>query len=152
MYYNFDTDDENEAKAALLVYCVYRSRDMQRFKVTPDMWAQIERFVKASAKRAKSLGEFLESLKPRLSCGTINPKWMNTGTKGMVGITDDEGFTSYIQAGDQREFLTGLIRTTEAKPVLRLLYRETTLIIQLVRVRLEAEKPIEQKLYSEIEG
>lgn len=48
MIYNFDTNAQHEAVSALLVYAVYRSRDRKRFKVTPEMWGQIERFCKAS--------------------------------------------------------------------------------------------------------
>lgn len=71
MIYGFDTSDEHAATAALLVYAVYRSRDKARYKASPDMWEQIERFVKDSAKRAKTLPQFIESLKPRLACGSV---------------------------------------------------------------------------------
>ena len=55
MVFGFDTGDENAGMAALLVYGVYRSRDIKRFKVTPDMWGIIERGVKSSATRAVEL-------------------------------------------------------------------------------------------------
>lgn len=48
MIYNFDTDDNNYAVAALLVYATFRSRDKSKFKITLGMWGQIQRFVKAS--------------------------------------------------------------------------------------------------------
>lgn len=150
MIYSFDTDDDSEAIAALLVYAVYRSRDMKRFKVTPDMWAQIERFVKASAKRAERLTQFLESLKPRMSCGTLNPKWMETGIKGLLPITDSAGHVNYIESADSREFLTSILAIADHKKVLNVLYRETTLVILLVRQRLEVEKPIENKLQTQV--
>lgn len=51
MIFNFDTTDNNYALASLLVYAIYRSRDKKRFKVTPEMWGQIQRFIKASVKR-----------------------------------------------------------------------------------------------------
>lgn len=150
MIYSFDTDDDNEATAALLVYAVYRSRDVRRFKVSPDMWERIERFTKASAKRAKNIAQFLESLKPRLLCGTLHPRWMETGIKGLLPITDSAGHTNYIQSADSREFLTGVIAMSNETLVLRKLYRETTLIILLVRQRLEVEKPIESKLQESV--
>lgn len=93
MIYGFDTSDEHAATAALLVYAVYRSRDKARYKASPDMWEQIERFVKDSAKRAKTLPQFIESLKPRLACGSIRPRWMEVGIKGevpMVVVTDPD--------------------------------------------------------------
>ena len=48
MFYGFDTSSEEAAIGALLVYGIYRSRDMKRFKITPDMWGVIERVVKAA--------------------------------------------------------------------------------------------------------
>lgn len=151
MIYQFDTDDQAAATAALLVYAIYRSRDARRFKVTPDMWAQIERFTKASAKRAASIPAFIESLKPRLQCGTIHPRWMETGIKGLLPITDAAGHTSYIQAAESREFLTGVLAAADPREVLRRLYAETAWVILLVRDRLEREKPIEDRLTAAID-
>lgn len=151
MIYSFDTEDQSAATAALLVYAIYRSRDVRRYKVSPDMWAQIERFAKASAKRAKSIPEFIESLKPRLACGTIHPRWMETGIKGLLPIADSLGHTSYIQRADSREFLTGALSGCDEREVLRRLYRETAWVVLLVRDRLEREKPMEEKMTSAIE-
>jgi len=151
LIYQFDTDDCSAATAALLLYAIYRSRDMRRFKVSPDMWSQIERFTKASAKRARTIPEFIESLKPRLQCGTIHPRWMETGIKGLLPITDKLGRTEYIQTADSREFLTSVLAQCNEREVLRRLYRETAWIILLVRDRLEREKPIEDKLTQSID-
>jgi hypothetical protein len=151
MIFTFDTDDPSAATAALLVYAIYRSRDMRKFKVSPDMWSQIERFTKASAKRAKNIPAFLEALKPRMACGTIHPRWMETGIKGLLPVTDSHGFTNYMQMGDSREFLTGVLNQCDQADVIRKLYRETAWVILLVRDRLEREKPIEGKLQESIE-
>ena len=151
MYYQFDTDDKSAATAALMVYVVYRSRDSRRFKVTPDMWSKIERFVQASAKRSKTIPDFLESLKPRLSCGAINPKWMAVGAVGLVGRKDAYGHTEYIQRGDSREFLTGVLSECDHKQVIKRLYNQTTYVVLLVRDRLEREKPVENELNSLID-
>src|SRR5690606_12549633 len=69
--YGFDTDELVDATGALVVYAVYRSRDMRRYKVTPDIWDQITRFVKAAATRSIDIPEFIARLSPRLSCGSI---------------------------------------------------------------------------------
>jgi hypothetical protein len=146
MIYQFDTDDRNAATAALLVYAIWRSRDVQRFKITPDVWAKVERFTKASAKRARSVPSFLEALKPRLQCGTVHPKWMEAGIKGVVGRKDSFGGTEYIQRADSREFLTGVLADCNEREVVRRLYKETTWIILLCRDRLERERPVESEL------
>lgn len=155
MHFNFDTDDENMATGALLVYAIYRSRDQKRFKITPDMWGIVERAVKSVAKRAPNLGEFIEKLKPKLMCSTINPKWLKPNpwadmtTEGGAQIDDaairfkDGSFATFGNQEERRYFLTDVLRDADDKEVLNLLYRQTALIVLLVRDRLEQEKPIE---------
>jgi len=150
--FGFDTDSDNHATAALLVYAVYRSRDIKRFKVSTDMWSKIERFVKASAKRARNLSLFLENLKPKICCESISPKWMSVGYKNDLSLLvnkDEDGQINDIVevAGkeEQREFLTVVLRNASHKIVIDKLLKETTYIIMLVRERLEREKPIEKK-------
>lgn len=144
--YGFDTHDRDVATAALLVYAVWRSRD-RRHKITPDVWGQNERFVKSAAKRAGSIPEFLERLKPKMSCATIHPKWMAVGMAGEIPmIVTDEGYR--IQLGDdgeRREFLARVIEEADHEAVLRKLRNETAYVILLVRDRLERERPIEQR-------
>lgn len=146
--YGFDTDDIDAATGALLVYAVWRSRDPRRFKITPDVWAQVERFTKAAAKRAETLPRFLEAIKPRFACGTIHPRWMEAGIKGVVSL----GQTAHGEllgvadgARPAREFLTGVLAQVEHRAVLELLYRETAWVVLLVRDRLERERPVEQQ-------
>lgn len=153
MTYGFDTDDLDAATGALLVYAVWRSRDMRRFKVTPDLWSQIERFVKAAAKRAISLPRFLETLKPRLACGTIHPRWMEVGITGELALGRyASGERVQLAAEPQREFLTGVLARVQHRAVLDLLYRETAYLVLLVRDRLERERPMEARFEQDIDA
>ena len=137
--YNFETGNKQEAIAALLVYAVYRSRDKKRFKVTPEMWGQIERFCKSSAKRSKTIPQFLEQFKAKMSCSSISPKWTEVGVVGRL-LKQGDSFIG-VNSEESREFLTSII-TLEAvhKEVLSCLLKETTWVIALVRDRLELEK------------
>lgn len=151
MIYQFDTDDPVAATGALLVYACWRSRNTSRFKVTPDVWGQIERFVKASAKRATSIPRFLEAFKPRVACETIHPRWMEVGIKGDLPAIRLSG-GAFVVSGqaeadrpEQREFLTGVLSEVDHEAVIRLLYRETAWIVLLVRDRLERERPLEAR-------
>lgn len=148
MRYAFDTDDEHAATAALLVYATWRSRDTGRYKITPDVWSQVERFVKAAAKRAVTLPGFLEALKPRLYAGTLSPRAMEAGVKGAVPLLGiGSGAVLEVAAPEeQREFLTGVIEHADTRAVLQRLYRETGWIVLLVRDRLERERPLEARL------
>lgn len=151
MIYGFDTDDEPSAAAALLVYVCWRSRD-RGFRVTPEVWAQVERFVRDAAKRARSLQEFVETLKSsrRLSAPTLQPRYFQAGVAGgdaLVPVNNPDGSLRYmIQIADeQRDFGTRIFSRPDHGPVLRKLGRETAWIIALVRDRLERERPIEQR-------
>lgn len=150
MYYNFDTDDPDGATGALLIYVVYRSRNIKRFKVTPDMWSMIERSVKSASKRAQDLGEFIEKLKPKLHCETIQPRWANTRPDGIVSMKQlpDGSFAEVADHG-RRQFLTDVLQEVDHRQVLDFLYRKTALMVLLVRDRLEREKPLESKFEGE---
>ena len=146
MYYNFDTEDHGQAVAALLVYAVYRSRDKKRFKISLDMWGQLERATKGVAKRARDLGEFIEKLKPKLMCPTIQPRWAKTIPDGMVTMRVlEDGSVAELQDQGRRQFLTDVLQEVDHKEVLEILYRKTAIVILLVRDRLEREKPYESK-------
>ena len=142
--YNFDTQNKSEATAALIVYAVYRSRDRKRFKVTPEMWGQIDRFVKASAKRARTIPEFIDSFMPKMSCAGIHPKAMEVALAGRL-IKVGDSFMEFNQ-GDKRTFLTQVVTDCDEAGVMKKLYKETSWIIMLVRDRLEQEKPIEKSI------
>lgn len=158
MIYGFDCADQDAATAALLVYVVWRSRDKARFKITPDVWGQVERFVKDSAKRATTLPEFIEALKSarRVNAPSLHPRHMEVGLAGevpLVAVTDAAGklayaiqFSSDDRDTGRREFAIKVLERADHKGVLAKLYRETGWIILLVRDRIERERPVEQHL------
>lgn len=143
MLYGFECSDEPATIGALIVYGIYRSRDLRRFKVTPDMWGQIERAVKSAAKRALDLNDFIEKLKPKLCCSTIRPQAMQLGARTITMAVLETG--ELVQRADQgrREFWVRLLEECDHRSVLERLYKRTSLIIALVRDRLEREKPLE---------
>lgn len=118
------------------------------------MWGQIERFVKGSAKRATTLPMFIEALKPRLCCETINPKSMDMAAVGVLRFTAAEGpdVIEVAEPGEYREFLTSVLSVADQRAALDVLYRETAYVVLLVRDRLEREKPIEKRVERELEA
>jgi hypothetical protein len=144
MFYGFDTDDEATATAAQIVYTVYRSRDQRKLKVTPGFWGIIERHVKSTAKRAETLGEFIERLKPRLGCSSISPKWATTGLPQEARYEKAQD-GSLIELADKgrKTFLLDAINHTDQAAVLEVLYGMAALVVLLVRDRLEREKPLD---------
>lgn len=152
MYYNFDTDDKIAATAALLLYAIYRSRDTKRFKITPDMYGMIERATKSASKRAGDLGDFIERLKPKLHCPTIQPRWANTLPEGLISMKMmPDGSIAQVEDKGRRQFLTDVLQEVDHRQVLDYLYRKTAVVVLLVRDRLEREKPIESRFVTENE-
>jgi len=152
VYYNFDTENEHEAAAALLVYVIYRSRDKKRFKVRSEIWQQIERAVKSTAKRSETLQDFIEKLKPKLMCGSIQPRWAQTIPEDVISMKMNPETGELIQIKDkgQRKFLTDVLREVDHKKVLEILYKNASFVVLLVRDRLEREKPIEVETEKEV--
>lgn len=147
MYYNFDTSDEHSAIGAVFVYAIYRSRDTRKFKIMPSMWGTIEQGVKSAAKRAADLNDFIEKLKPKLSCFSVQPRWM-PGRDNLITMVVDRDTGEISSADDQgrsRVIWTALLEEVDHNAVLDRLYKRTSLIIALVRDRLERERPLEVK-------
>ena len=119
MFYGFQTRDENAAIGALLIYGIYRSRDIKRFKVTPDMWGIIERAVKSSSKRAMDLTDFIEKLKGKLKCSTIAPKYMATNTEVVsMKIDPETGEMMQVHDDGKREFWVDILEDSDNKTIL----------------------------------
>ncbi len=127
----FATEREDAATAALLVYVVWRSRDVARFRVTPAVWEQVAGFAKAAAKQGRSLWEVLDRLMPRLRCGALRPEVCRQAVLAPG---------TAVPAGAPRQFLTGPVDAADRRAVLRCLRYETPYVIALVRERLERER------------
>lgn len=144
MLYGFDCPDRESATAALIVYAVWRSRDRARFRIDPDVWARVERFVKSAAKRSTTIPRFIEVLKPRLACGSLAPKAMAVAMTGYPPFAEtEEGEWVRLAPPGERQFLTQVLGQVNHRAVVDLLYRETAYIILMVRDRLERERPRE---------
>lgn len=154
MIYAFETENEHAATAALLVYAVWRSRDVAAYKITPDVWGQVEGFVKSAAKRSKTIPEFIEFLKPKLKCATLHPRAMEAGIKGPVPLLAmGSGAVLEVAAPEeQREFLVQVMERSDHRAVTTLLYRQTAWVIALVRDRLERERPLESRVAKALAG
>jgi hypothetical protein len=142
MIYNFDTEEKNRAIAALVIYAVYRSRNIDRFKVSTKMWEQITNFSKLAAKKSTNLAEFIEIFKTPMRCDALKPKYCITGnSKPIVKLEDGQ----FVESGEpMREFLTSVLENSNEKEVINIILNETSFIIMLVRERLENEKLTQQ--------
>lgn len=115
MIYDFDTDEQALADAALLVYSVYRSKS-ERFKISTDMWNQIARFIQSAAQGSLTVSDFLNRFSDKMKADSI----------------------SSIKQGS--DTLLSLINKMNSKEVIRRLVKEHVFVILVVRTRLDGEK------------
>lgn len=141
MIHNFRTDKKENADAALIVYAIYRSRDKDRGPSGLGMWGQIERFIKVSSKRSVTLGEFVDKFKKKMACDTISPQHAKTDEAGFAQIQSD-GSIVVKEQSSSRSFMIDVLESEEShqRKVIDALYKETQLIVLLVRARIEMEK------------
>lgn len=140
--YLFDTENQNEAVAALIVYSIYRCRNYDKFKVSTEMWGQIERFIKASAKRSIDLYSFIESLRPKIFCEDLRSSKVGVAVSAEPVLTEDGKLVEFTY-DENRVFLGSIINHhCDQDVVLGLLLNKTTYIVMLVRERLEIEKKL----------
>ena len=145
MLLGFETENEVKANAAFIIYVIYRSRDKKRGPSGVDMWGQIERFAKASAKRAELIDDFVESFKRKMACNTINPKWMENDTKSANARIMESGEIMVFPNSENRSFGLDVFENEKfGKEIVDCIYNKTQIIILLVRDRLEREKMFAQ--------
>lgn len=145
MLLGFDTENEVKANAAFIIYVIYKSRDKKRGPSGVDMWGQIERFAKASAKRAEGIDDFVESFKRKMACTTINPRWMENDTESTNARVMKNGEIMVFSNYDSRSFGLDVFENERlGKEVVDCIYSKTQIIILLVRDRLEREKMFDQ--------
>ena len=145
MLLGFQTENELKAKAAMLVYVIYRSRDMKKGPQGLDMWAQIERFAKASAKRADGIDDFVDAFKRKMACGTINPYWLRNDVTAANAMITERGEIMTLGGEKSRAFGTEIFEDEkQGREIVDTIYNKTQNIILLVRDRLEREKPFEE--------
>lgn len=136
MLFGFPTQSVTAAKAAMLVYATYRSRDVKRGPSGLDMWGQIERFIRSSAKRALTVGEFVNVFKRKMACPTLKPQYMHADWNA------PNEYGEIIVSENKRQFLAEVLECPdeEQRDIVDCLYTQTAKIVLLVRSRLEDEK------------
>lgn len=145
MLLGFETNNEIKAKAAFIIYAVYKSRDKKRGPSGVDMWGQIERFAKSSAKRSEGIDEFISIFKKKMACSTINPKYLKNDSESASARVLDSGEIMVFRNKNTRSFGIEVLDDDESgKGVVECIYRKTQIIILLVRDRLEREKMFEE--------
>lgn len=131
MYYGFDTDDLTRAKAALLLYAMYRSRDKQSSLNGVDTWSRFQAYIHGACLKSSTTAEFVQAFCKKAMVSSIKPRYLDTDE--MVTMPDGE----MIYADGVYDYRASIIEDDSLLPVLN---RENVFLTLLVRERIQREK------------
>lgn len=130
MLYGFNTDSYDRAKAALILYGIYRSRPANSPLMGVDTWDRYNNFIHAAWLKSSNTAEFVQNLCHKAGCTSIKPAYLLTGPVEMANgeVMEVEGV---------RDYKLDLFADDDLLP---LLDKERVYLILLVRERIQREK------------
>ena len=132
MQFNFATEDELRAKAALLLYAVYRSRPQSSSLNGLETWNRFTAYIRGACLKSETTAEFITNFCKMAGVGSIKPKFLET-SGGMIMLSDG----SLVQSSEVKEFQTGLF---EDNRLMRVYENESQIVVMLIRERIQREK------------
>lgn len=132
MLYNFDTTEMSRAKAALLLYALFRSRDVNSPLNGLETWSRAESFCKAACLKSSTTGEFVTRFKELAKIPSIKPYYLTDANK-MVEMPDG----SIIQSDGVRDYRLDIFEDDGVRTTIE---KEYPIIVMLVRERIQREK------------
>ena len=131
MLYNFNTESLDRARAALILYAVYRSRDANSPINGLETWDRFVSSIKGACLKSTNTAEFLSHFTKLCGVKSVKPRYLKTD--GVVAMSDG----SYIQSDGIKDYKTEIL---EDDTLLPLFEREGMLLTMLVRERIQREK------------
>lgn len=131
MYYHFDTDDVKHAKAALLLYAMYRSRDRQSSLSGVDTWKRFTAFIRGASLKSSTMAEFVQAFCKKAQVSAILPKYLDTGEP--VPVSNGE----LLLADGVHDYRMDIFADDSLLPLFN---RESVYLTLLVRERIQREK------------
>lgn len=135
MYYNFNTKSLSKAKAALLLYAMYKSRDMNSPLNGLETWTRAESFCKGACLKSSTTSEFVTKFKEMAKVGAIKPYYLADDRDGENIVSLPDG--SVVSGENFKNFQISIIEDNEIRKVIE---KEYPLIVMLVRERIQREK------------
>lgn len=132
MLYQFDTDSLDHAKAALLLYAMYRSRSANSPLNGLETWDRFQTFVRGACLKASTTAEFVQAFCRKAKIDSIKPRFLDTGDPVVIPETGE-----LVQSGAVKDYRLGVIADDG---LLRLYNTESLYLILLVRERIQREK------------
>lgn len=132
MLYQFDTDSLAHAKAALLLYGMYRSRKKESPLNGLETWDRFQTFVRGACLKASTTAEFVQAFCKKAKIDSVKPRYFSTGEPVVMPDTGE-----LIVSGGLADYRLGIIADDS---LLRLYNTESMYLIMLVRERIQREK------------
>lgn len=132
MLYQFDTDSLDHAKAALLLYGMYRSRKKDSPLNGLETWDRFQTFVRAACLKASTTAEFVQAFCKKAKIDSVKPRYLSTGDPVVMPESGE-----MIMSAGMADYRLGIIADND---LLRLYNTESMYLIMLVRERIQREK------------
>lgn len=132
MLYQFDTDSLSHAKAALLLYGMYRSRKKESPLNGLETWDRFQTFVRGACLKASTTAEFVQAFCKKAKIDSVKPRYLSTGEPVVIPDTGE-----LIMGAGMEDYRLGILADNN---ILRLYNTESMYLIMLVRERIQREK------------
>ena len=132
MLYKFDTDSLSHAKAALLLYAMYRSRK----PVSPlnglETWDRFQSFIRGACLKSSTTAEFAQEFCRKAKIDSIKPRYLDTGDPVIIS---EEG--EMVLSEGVKDYRLEIMADNSLMPLYN---SESLYLIMLVRERIQREK------------
>lgn len=132
MLYQFDTDSLNHARAALLLYGMYRSRKPDSPLNGLETWDRFQTFVRGACLKASTTAEFVQAFCKKAKIDSVKPRYLDTGEPVLMPNTGE--LVQSDRVSDYR------LKIMADNSLLHLYNTESLYLIMLVRERIQREK------------
>lgn len=130
MQYGFNTENIEYAKAALLLYALYRSREKSSSLNGLETWKRFPDYIHAACLKSDTIPKFIDNFKKKADVRCINPRYLNTGL-----ILMNDG--TIAESDNLKDFKLDIIFDNS---LLKTIDENKEALIFLVRERIEREK------------
>lgn len=132
MHYNFDTEDTQRAKAALILYAAYRSRKKSSALNGLETWERFTSYIRGACLKSTTTSEFVTNFCKMAKIGSIKPKY----------LSDSNGFTmmpdgTVVQSDNIKNYRCDFL---EDDSLLSVFENDGIILTMLIRERIQREK------------
>lgn len=133
MLFNFNTDNVKLARAALILYAMYKSRDTNSPMNGVDTWNHVESYCVGACKKSRTTSEFVTKFKELGKVGAIKPRYLGEHSSGSYSISAE----SVAEFPDAVDYHIDLFEDNDVRKTIE---NDYPLVVLLVRERIQREK------------